>query len=280
MDIAELQDYYDKKVRKRIIKAPFMNVIRLVRLCMFQFTEDHRCLKKLRGKYEGQCCFIVGNGPSLTIEDLEKIKCEHCFGFNRIYETFDKTAWRPEFYMVLDNDVMRNVAKNLEKVEAKIKLLNIMAKARGVKRDDNTIFFCSFGLYRVKEYAYKKKRISTDISRYFSLNFSVACVAIEAAIYMGFKKIVLIGFDNNFSRYVDENGKIHTQDIADYSLMSMPDYIQYSLVDASNSCFAAYRTYAESNGIEILNATRGGKLEAFERVNFDELMTKTNLEEN
>ena len=51
-------------------------------------------------------------------------------------------------------------------------------------------------------------------------------------------------------------------------------------MDASNSCFAAYRTYAESNGIEILNATRGGKLEAFERVNFDELMTKTNLEEN
>ena len=158
MYIAELQDYYDKKVRKRIIKAPFMNVIRLVRLCMFQFTEDHRCLKKLRGKYEGQCCFIVGNGPSLTIEDLEKIKCEHCFGFNRIYETFDKTAWRPEFYMVLDNDVMRNVAKNLEKVEAKIKLLNIMAKARGVKRDDNTIFFCSFGLYRVKETSYEKSR--------------------------------------------------------------------------------------------------------------------------
>ena len=31
------------------------------------------------------------------------------------------------------------------------------------------------------------------------------------------------------------------------------------------------RKYADSNGIKIYNATRGGCLEAFQRVNFDSL---------
>ncbi len=34
----------------------------------------------------------------------------------------------------------------------------------------------------------------------------------------------------------------------------------------------AAKNYADSHGIKILNATRGGKLEVFERVNFDEIV--------
>ena len=34
------------------------------------------------------------------------------------------------------------------------------------------------------------------------------------------------------------------------------------------------RRYADKNGIKIYNATRGGKLESFVRVNFDEVFKK------
>ena len=170
MDSVEFQKYIDDGLKERAFKAPLMNLMRVIRLALFQLSRDHKKLKKLKNKYEGMRCFIIGNGPSLTIDDLELLEKEHCFAFNRIYETYDKTKWRPEFYMVLDNDVLRTVAKNIAKLDSKYKLLNVMGKTLGIKGDSSTIFFCSFGPYRIKEFNYKKKDISEDVSRYISLN--------------------------------------------------------------------------------------------------------------
>ena len=240
---------------------------------MYQFSDDHKKFKELHNKYEGETCYIVGNGPSLTLDDLKKLKDKHCFAFNRIYETFDKTDWRPEFYMVLDNDVMKTVAKNIRKIDSKYKLLNIMGKTMGIKGDKNTIFFCSFGPYRVKEFNYVKKSISEDVSKYISLNYSVTGAAIETAIYLGFKRIVMVGMDHNYSRYIDKNGIGHCDDsVQDYSLMTKHDFVYFIYKDALESCFECYRKYCESNGIEIVNATRGGKLEVLQRVNFDDCL--------
>lgn len=276
MNEIEFQKYINTEIKKRRLRAPFMNAFRLLRLGVYQFSKDHRDIKKLRNRYLGERCFIVGNGPSLTINDLERLKTEHCFAFNRIYELYDKTSWRPEFYMVLDNDVMKNVAQNIHKISAKYKILNIMGKTLGIKKDANTFFFCSYGLYRAKEYNFVKKSISKDISKYISLNFSVTAAAIETAIYMGFNEIYIIGLDNNFSRWIDKNGKIHLSNIEDYKLIKPHDFNYFCYQDAVNSCFDCYRRYCDKKGIRIFNATRGGKLESFERVDFDILMEEKN----
>lgn len=271
MDSKEFQKYIDDGLMKRMIKAPFMNIVRVIRLAAFQFSSDHKKLKSLREKYEGETCFIVGNGPSLTVEDLEKLKDKHCFAFNRIYEIYDKTNWRPEFYMVLDNDVMRTVAKNISRLDSKFKLLNVMGKTMGIKGDNSTIFFCSYGPYKVKEFIYIKKRISEDVSKYISLNYSVTGAAIETAIYLGFKEIVFVGMDHNYSRYIDKDGVGHCDDsVKDYSLMTKHDFVYFIYKDALESCFKCYREYCESHNIRIVNATRGGKLDVFERVDLDD----------
>ncbi|PWM98996.1 MAG: hypothetical protein DBX37_05635 [Massilioclostridium sp.] len=272
MNEIEFQNYVNAGLTKRRIKAPIMNIVRVLRLMFYQFTADHKKMKQLKDKYAGERCFIVGNGPSLTVDDLEAIKDEHCFGFNRVYELFDKTSWRPEFYMVLDNDVMKTVALNINKIEAKWKFLNIMGKTMGIKASDNTIFFCSYGIYRVKEFCFKKKRISEDVSRYISLNFSVTAAAIEVAIYLGFKEIYLIGIDNNFSRWIDENGKMHFQNIEDYKLIKAHDFNYFCYQDAVNSCFDCYKKYADSHGIRIINVTRGGNLNSYQREELEKIL--------
>ena len=271
MEQNEFQKFIDDGLKKRRIKAPLMNIIRILRLFLFQFSSDHRKLKRLKNKYKNERCFIIGNGPSLTVEDLNSLKNEHCFAFNRIYESFDKTEWRPEFYMVLDNDVMRTVARNTDKLDSKYKLLNVMGKTMGIKSEDNTLFFCSFGPYKVKEFNFIKKGISEDISRYISLNYSVSCAAIETAIYMGFKEIILVGMDHNYSRYIDKDGVGHCEDgITDYSLMSKHDFVYFIYKDALESCFSCYKEYCKKHDICIVNATRGGKLEVFPRVSLDQ----------
>ena len=60
--------------------APFPVVIR-----------NKRKLRKLKNKYKGKRCFIMGNGPSLKAEDLELLKDEYCFGQNKIYKIFPQT---------------------------------------------------------------------------------------------------------------------------------------------------------------------------------------------
>lgn len=266
--------YFVKMQFKRLLKAPFMNILRIVRVGAFQFSSSHRRLKNLKGKYDGRRCFIVGNGPSLTIEDLDKLKGETCFAFNKIYEVFDKTSWRPEFYMVLDNDVMKSTADKIERVSTKYKFLNVMGRVFGIKEDENTIFFCSFGMYRVKEYTYKKYKISEDVSQFVSLNFTVTCVAIEMAIYLGFKEIILLGVDNSFSRWIDGNGRIHYKNVENYKLTSPHQFQSLCYLDAVNSCFECYRDYALHHNIKILNATRGGLLNLFDRVCLDDIFEK------
>ncbi len=42
--------------------------------------------------------------------------------------------------------------------------------------------------------------------------------------------------------------------------------------------YMSLREYAKEHGIRVLNATRGGKLEVFERVNFDKLMNPGSIQ--
>ncbi len=249
-----------------------MNCIRGVRYFLFQFSSYHRKIKKLKNKYWGESCFIVGNGPSLTIEDLNLIKREHCFAFNKIYEVFDKTDWRPEFYMVLDNGILKSISEKINSINVKYKFINIMGRFAGVNPGNNLIFFCHFGPYRAKEYNFIKKTISRDVSKYVSLNYTVACAAIEMAIYMGFKNIFLLGTDNNITKWIDKAGRAHIESGADYGVTSPHDIVYFSYYDAVTSCYECYKEYANKNGIKIINCTRGGKLEVFPRLQLEEVV--------
>ncbi|MCC8155583.1 MAG: hypothetical protein LIP01_16240 [Tannerellaceae bacterium] len=48
----------------------------------------------------GKRCFIVGNGPSLAIDDLNMIAGEDSFASNGIFGLLDKTVWRPTYYFL------------------------------------------------------------------------------------------------------------------------------------------------------------------------------------
>lgn len=61
-------------------------------------------IMSLKNKFEGKRCFIIGTGPSLKIEDLERVyrNGDVSFASNRIFKLFHKTQWRPQLYCVSD----------------------------------------------------------------------------------------------------------------------------------------------------------------------------------
>ena len=117
--------------------------------------------------------------------------------------------------------------------------------------------------------------ISEDVSEYFTAGQSVTLNNIELAVYMGFTEIYLLGVDHNYAISIDKNGK----KTVDYSIKSHFDKggfearcMQIVYSDALTYSYQVCENYAKEHGIKIYNATRGGKLEVFERVRLEDVL--------
>lgn len=226
-------------------------------------------LSKFKNRYCDKRCFIIGNGPSLTGEDLKRLKNEYTFGVNRIFVMSKKLDWHPTFYVAVDEDFIKSEWENIDKLKCDYCFLKGDAVAKGFGKSYYPIFIDSN--VPIDKASYKKSEISIDITKGFSLSYSVTCYCIELAIYMGFKTIYLLGVDHNFPKIVDEKGNtvINPSIKEHFSGGGYKDGCVAFYKDAVTSCYEAYKNYADQNGIKIINLTRGGNLEVFVRDNFD-----------
>jgi hypothetical protein len=90
---------------------------------------------------------------------------------------------------------------------------------------------------------------------------------LQIAAYMGFSEIYMIGNDCNYAQ-----PKMYSDNVT--YLDFKQKWTRKQLEKQGNQMLPQYeiaRKYADEHGFKIYNATRGGQLEAFERVNFDEL---------
>jgi len=238
------------------------------------FKEGRR-LQALKNIHQGKRCFIIGNGPSLKAEDLTKLykKDEITFAFNRIYNIFPQTAWRPTYYISQDEKMLKGCASEVAKIETKKKFVPIeMEWYYGIKIPDIT----SFHIINREINGYPS--FSEDISKEIVNSKTVAYTAIQIAVYMGIKEIYLIGTDHHFHISQNDKGEIIVDPSAkdyfcnDYNTDKENLYIPNT--DKSTLTFIAAKRYADAHNIHIYNATRGGKLEVFERKEFDTLFLK------
>lgn len=240
------------------------------KIAHFDFFEGHK-LGSFRNVHQGKRCFIIGNGPSLRAEDLTKI-CEHgdiSFAFNRIFHIFPKTPWRPTYYISQDEKILAGSVAEVNAIPAKHKFIPIeMEWYYGIHVSGTTPF------HIVKE---EEDGIdfSEDIAKYVANSKTVVYTAIQFAVYMGIREIYLIGVDHHFHISQNDKGEIVIDPtVKDYftdAYNQDKENLYVPNTDRSTLTFMAARKYADSHGIKIYNATRGGKLEVFERVDFDTL---------
>lgn len=248
-----------------------------VKLFMYSFSKDAKIIKSLKNKYNGERCFIVGNGPSLNVEDLEKLKNEKTFAANRIYHIFDKTEWRPTFYCSEDLKIIKNSINEINKLDIKFKFLPLILNI------DYNIDINGATYFNLKYNKNKNTlpKFSQDILKYVGCGSTVTYTAIQIAAYMGFKEIYLIGIDHTFSVSKNNNGDIIIDNsVKDYfceEYNSDKDKLDIPNTENSTLAYISAKKYADKHNIKIFNATRGGKLEVFERVDFDNIFIKENM---
>ena len=119
---------------------------------------------------------------------------------------------------------------------------------------------------------------STDALRGVFSGFTVTYVNLQIAAHMGCSPIYLIGCDHYYgsqqhsgSEQVKEN--IHQgEQLHFHKDYRKPGEIAYSApVDLMNAAYAKAAVRSGQLGIRVFNATRGGHLEAFPRVEFGTL---------
>ena len=228
-------------------------------------------IKALKDIHHGEACFIIGTGPSLTIDDLKTISSHGWVTFapNRIYELCEQYDWKPTYYICQDHNIIKTFAERIARINADMMFLPIEYHDRF--KDDNYKFFV------IKEHDFypHKAQFSKDLSKYIAQGYTVTYGAIQLAVYMGFKTIYLLGIDHNYNISRDAKGR-PCRDVSSQSnyTKGMSNYINDNNLPRIEESTIAYETaeiVAAKMGVKIYNATRGGKLEAFERINFDDI---------
>jgi len=267
-----------KQTLKRITPAPLWQVPSsaywwyrnrgrhlLARTLSPRWAASRERLAALKDTHEGERCFILGNGPSLRRTDLSRLKGEFTFGLNRIYLLFPELGFATSC-LVSVNDLV------LEQCAGEIQALPIPKyltwRSRGWFPDGPQTVFVDTDFTGPEDFA-------QDLSARVFEGFTVTYVALELAFYMGFAQAILIGVDHNFVTAGQANQAVISQ--GDDPNHFSPNYFgagfKWQLPDLQGSerAYALARAAYAAAGRQVLDATVGGRLTLFPKVDYNAL---------
>ena len=267
-----------EKIKSNEVLHPIARAIKKVALkgwitscCSFKPRKRIE-IEKYEGIHKGKRCFIVATGPSLTLDDLETIRDEYSFSMNSIINLYDRTNYRPTYYMIQDGNVERKLRQKLLMSDHKKSFMGIsdvsgfravITKKQAERYNGQFEFYNLNIAYHMFDMCYSEDdhiltKFSSDCAAGIFDGCTVTYSAIQMACYMGFDEIYLLGCDTNHAGHVDDNSNQNKKAAND---------TLYALIHA----YEVAKEYADEHGIKIYNATRGGMLEVFPRVDFDTL---------
>lgn len=220
----------------------------------------------LKGSYSGESVYIIGNGPSLNNFDLNKITNNHVITMNH----FELHPLKNNFHIVAHCigepytcETWEDPVGILSGVNADTFWFNADAinYFSGDKRND--IYYYLPGVSPLAELI-----SGSDISK-VALNYqSTSQMAINIAIYLGFKNIYLLGFDHDWlvtrghsPHFYEEQEGVNIADFSKFSYLEM--------IEISKLLFETYykiKKNAESSSSKIWNISDPSYLDVFPRL--------------
>jgi hypothetical protein len=223
-----------------------------------------RKLAALKDIHRNQRCFIIGNGPSLKKTDLTRLRGEYTFGVNRIYLMFSELGFPTSYYLSVNSLVIEQCAADIRTLPVP-KFLSWRTRHL-VQPTADTI--CLHTTYTGPKFA-------EDARERMWEGATVTYVALQLAFHMGFRQAILIGVDHSFSTQGKPNTTIvsqgddpdhfHTSYFGKGFRWQLPD------LDTSERGYLIAREAYQRAGRQVLDATIGGKLTIFPKVDYETL---------
>jgi len=230
--------------------------------------ESIRRLAALKDIHKGKRAFVIANGPSLKQTDLSKLNNEFTFGMNRIYLMFPELGFSTTYLTVVNDLVIEQTANDL----ANLSLPKFLAwRSRHYFPANLPITQLPTFLYT----SYTGPHFSTDVRGRVWEGATVTNVTLQLAFHMGFQQVILIGVDHNYSTTGKPNSTITSQgdDPNHFSPAYFGKGFRWQLPDLETSevGYAMARGAYRRAGREVLDATIGGKLTIFPKVDYNTL---------
>lgn len=229
-------------------------------------NQNYKDLQYFQSLHRGERCFILGNGPSLNQMDLSPLRNEYTFGLNRIYLMFDRLGFETSYYVAMNDLVIKQSIEPIKNIKCS-KFINW--RTRHVFANDARIVFL---------YERFTPTFSRDLTNGIWGGATVTYAAIQIAYYMGFEQVILIGVDHNYETTGTPHKVVVSQgaDPNHFDPTYFSNGVLWQLPDLSTSTIA-YRMAKdefETDGREVLDATIGGKLNVFRKIDYWALVKK------
>lgn len=231
--------------------------------------------KRFYGRYFGERCFILGNGPSIRDVDLELLSGEYVFTMNFFHKIEGHEKIKPAFHVFNDgyffdqNEKERLMPEELDDYYGWLQKIGVPcfipcsgydyvhSHLLDETTDFNYVYFgLPIGFAKIKDINLCKVIPSVN---------TVAQTAMMIAIYMGFSEIYMIGIDGTIIAVdIEERLKQGSFDGEShpYDESSMYQYregfsMKERLMEQYNffAGFDSLYGYAESRGIKIYNCS-------------------------
>jgi len=215
---------------------------------------------RFRNRHENARCIIVCNGPSLNRMDLSPLRHEIVIGLNKIHLGLARFGFYPKYLVAVNEKVITQSAPELARMNC-VKFIGNKG-AHALPEDALT---CHLNTKSPPE------RFCMDIAQGVREGGTVTYAALQIAYYMGFREVVIIGMDHRFhySGAPHEAHKLEGPDPNHFSesyfagqVWDNPD------LQRSEESYRIARDIFESDGRRILDATRDGACNAFEKSDF------------
>lgn len=231
-------------------------------------------LKRYKNVHLGERCFIIGNGPSLKKTDLTHLKDEFTFGMNRIYLLFPELGFSTSYYLSINDLVIEQCVQDILSLPIprflswRSRDLIKYALPDGSDLPANPPLSFLHTTYTGPNFAH-------DASHRLWEGATVTYVAMQLAFHMGFKQVILIGVDHSFSTKGKPNTTVVSQgddpDHFDGNYFGKGFRWQLPDLDTSELAYMRARDNYLAANREILDATIGGKLTVFPKVDYSSL---------
>lgn len=236
----------------------------------------HPELKRYKDICKGKRIFVIGNGPSLTIEDLNTLHQhrEICIASNRFYRVYNQTDFRADYYTIYDQYVIEDSCEEIKSIPGNL----LIGDSYHVENPD----FVMDGIQYCHDIVHpfflpNPPKFSDDFTKGFYRGGTVTYDNLQLAAYLGAAEIFLLGVDHSYSGETTAEKNHFIKNYLSEEEKERYKSIQFE-TDSATRAYEAAEIYSRKHGFRIYNATRGGKLEVFERVDFDSLFGSPNTD--
>ena len=219
-------------------------------------------LAEIKDIHKGARAFIIGNGPSLKQTDLGKLKGELTFGLNRVYLMFPELGFGTTYFVSVNDLVIEQCINDISALPMP-KFLSWHSHRFFPRGPLPATFLYS---------TYDNPAFARDVRHRVWESATVTYVALQLAFHMGFKQVILVGVDHNSNVPGKANTTIVSQgdDPNHFDPAYFGKGFRWQLPDfeMSEIGYRLARQAYEAEGRQVLDATIGGKLTVFPKVEY------------